>query len=89
MNTGSSTISGYVDAQGSLSLLGPSGVTASTNAGPIDVASSGRFLYVEESLTGTLGEFSVASDGSLTRIGVITGLPVFSNGNGMEGIAAA
>ena len=89
MNTGSSTISGYVDAQGSLSLLDPSGVTAPTNAGPIDVASSGRFLYVEESLTGTLGEFSVASDGSLTRIGMITGLPVFSNGNGMEGIAAA
>lgn len=89
VNTGSSTISGYVDAQGSLSLLDPSGVTAPTNAGPIDVASSGRFLYVEESLTGTLGEFSVASDGSLTRIGMITGLPVFSNGNGMEGIAAA
>jgi 6-phosphogluconolactonase (cycloisomerase 2 family) len=89
VNTGSSTISGYVDAQGSLSLLDPSGVTAPTNAGPIDVASSGSFLYVEESLTGTLGEFSVASDGSLTRIGTITGLPVFSNGNGMEGIAAA
>jgi hypothetical protein len=43
---------------------------------------------VEESLTGTLGEFSVASGGSLTRIGAITGLPVFSNGNGMEGIVA-
>jgi hypothetical protein len=88
VNTGSSTIRGYVDAQGPLSLLDPSGVTAPTNAGPIDVASAGRFLYVEESLTGTLGEFGVASDGSLTRIGTITGLPVFSNGNGMEGIAA-
>lgn len=88
VNTSSSTISGYVDAQGSLSLLDPSGVVAKTNEGPIDVATAGRYLYVEESLTGTLGEFEVASDGSLTRIGTITGLPVFSNGNGMEGIAA-
>jgi hypothetical protein len=45
-------------------------------------------MYVQESLTGTLGQFSVASDGSLTRIGTITGLPVFLSGNRMEGIAA-
>jgi 6-phosphogluconolactonase (cycloisomerase 2 family) len=87
-NTASSTISGYADTRGSLSLLDPSGVAAPTNAGPIDVAASGSYLYVEESLTGTLGEFSVASDGSLIRIGTITGLPVFSKGKGMEGIAA-
>jgi hypothetical protein len=48
-------------------LLDPSGVVAPTSAGPIDVAASGSYLYVEESLTGTLGEFSVASDGSLPR----------------------
>jgi hypothetical protein len=88
VNTASSTISGYADTQGSLSLLDPSGVTARTHRSPIDVAFSGGYLYMEESLTGTLGEFTVASNGSLTRIGTITGLPVFSNGNGMEGIAA-
>ena len=88
VNTSSSAVSGYSDGQGSLSLLDPTGVTATTNPGPIDIASSGGYLYVEESLTGTLGEFSVASGGSLTRIGTITGLPVFANGNGMEGIAA-
>ena len=41
----------------------------------VDTVSVGRFMYVQESLTGTLGQFSVASDGSLTQMAPLPAFP--------------
>jgi hypothetical protein len=82
-NTGSNTISSFeVGADGQPTLL--AAVAATTDAGPIDETTSGGFLYVEAGLAGAVDEFRVNADGSLTRIGSLTGLPA-----GIEGIAAA
>jgi 6-phosphogluconolactonase (cycloisomerase 2 family) len=80
-NTGSNTLSAFqVDASGQPSLL--SAVAATTNPGPIDLASSGDFLYAETGINGTVDEFRVRSDGSLETLGTVAGLP-----SGIEGIA--
>jgi hypothetical protein len=85
-NTGSNTVSGYtIGPGGEPSLVTPTGVVAGTEDGPTDSASSGdQFLYVETGIAGTVDEFRVNDDGTLTRIGTVTGLPP-----GVEGIAAA
>jgi 6-phosphogluconolactonase (cycloisomerase 2 family) len=81
-NTGSNTLSSFeIDASGQPSLL--SAVAAITNPGPIDLTSSGDFLYAETGLTGTVDEFHVTSDGTLEPLGTVAGLP-----SGIEGIAA-
>ena len=85
-NTGSNTLSGYrINAAGTPSLITPSGIVATTPAGPIDLAvpSDERYLYAQTGTGGTIEEFRVKRDGTLTRLGSITGLPL-----GMEGIAA-
>lgn len=90
-NAGSGTITAYrVADDGTLSLKDASGVAATTDAGPIDLAagSDGRFLYQQANGAGAIDEFAIGADGSLTRIGTVTGLPVFDGGNGPEGIAA-
>jgi 6-phosphogluconolactonase (cycloisomerase 2 family) len=84
-NTGSNTLSGYtITADGQPSLIGTTGVVATTEPGPIDTTSpSGTsFLYAETG-SGTVDEFSVNDDGTLTPLGVVDGLPV-----GIEGIAS-
>lgn len=84
-NTASNTLSGFrISATGQPSLLTPTGVSATTEPGPIDLTSpSGtRFLYAESG-SGRINEFAVGSDGTLTRIGVVRDLPV-----GIEGIAS-
>ncbi|HKO26221.1 MAG TPA: hypothetical protein VJU80_02085, partial [Solirubrobacteraceae bacterium] len=84
-NTGSNTISGYtIDSGGQPSLVGPTGVVATTEPGPIDSTSppGTSFLYAETG-SGTVDEFSVNTDGTLTQLGTIGGLPV-----GIEGIAS-
>ena len=68
----------------SMSLVNKPAVAATTSPGTIDSAKSGRFLYVETGTVGTVDEFRVESDGSLTPIGSATDLPP-----GIEGIAAA
>jgi 6-phosphogluconolactonase (cycloisomerase 2 family) len=84
-NTASNNLSGYrIDAAGQPSLLTADGIAATTNPGPIDLASSGSFLYAETGLNGTVDEFSIGDDGSLSSIGSVTGLPP-----GLEGIAAS
>ena len=84
-NTGSNTISGYtISAAGIPSLLTPSGVVAGTDAGPIDSTSTGDDLYVETGISGTIDEFRVSADGTLTSTGTVTGLPP-----GLEGIASS
>jgi 6-phosphogluconolactonase (cycloisomerase 2 family) len=90
-NSGSNTITGYSEnASGVLSLLNPSGVTATTDAAPVDIAASrdGNYLYQEATRAGAIDEFKVNDDGSLTWIGALTGLPI-DNGSGIEGIAAS
>jgi len=84
-NTASNNLSGYrIDAAGQPSLLDGDGVVAATNPGPIDLASSGAYVYAETGLNGTVDEFSIASDGTLSPIGSVTGLPP-----GLEGITAS
>ncbi len=88
-NAGSATLSAWtVPSRGAAALTAP--VAATTGAGPIDLAASrdGRFLYVQESVAGTLGVYAVARDGSLARTQTVTGLPAFST-TGMEGLAAS
>lgn len=81
-NTASNDLSSFtVNPSGQPSLL--NAVAATTNAGPIDLAASGGFLYAETGLAGTVDEFSVAGNGSLIPLGSVTGLP-----SGIEGIAA-
>ncbi len=85
-NAGSASISGYrINSNGTPSFITPSGVVGSTEAGAIDLIGSGdgRFLYAQSGGTGNVDEFAVASDGTLTKIGVATGLAP-----GVEGIAA-
>jgi len=81
-NTGSNTLSSFrIDASGQPSLL--NAVAATTEPGPIDLASSGDFLYAETG-SGTVDEFHVATDGTLEPLGTVAGLP-----SGIEGIASS
>jgi 6-phosphogluconolactonase (cycloisomerase 2 family) len=85
-NAGSATISGYrVDANGAPSLIGATGVVGQTEKGAIDLAASSdqRFLYAESGGAGTVDEFQVNADGTLTKLGIVGGLPA-----GLEGIAS-
>jgi 6-phosphogluconolactonase (cycloisomerase 2 family) len=84
-NAGSATLSGYrVAADGTVTLLP---TTTATAGGPIDLAvsSDGHFVYSENGGAGTVDEFRVETNGSLTPIGQITGL----SAHVIEGIAAA
>jgi 6-phosphogluconolactonase (cycloisomerase 2 family) len=81
-NTASDNVSSFrIGADGQPMLL--NAVAAGTNAGPIDSTASGRYLYVQTGTAGTIDEFRVNGDGSLTPIGSVTGLPA-----GQEGIAS-
>jgi 6-phosphogluconolactonase (cycloisomerase 2 family) len=81
-NTGSNTLSSFtLDSAGQPTLL--QAVAATTNPGPIDLAAADGYLYAETGTNGTVDEFAVNSDGTLTSIGAVTGLP-----SGIEGIAA-
>ena len=46
-------------------------------------SSAQRFLYAESGGAGTVDEFQVNSDGTLTKLGIIAGPPV-----ALEGIAS-
>jgi 6-phosphogluconolactonase (cycloisomerase 2 family) len=86
-NTGSNTLSGFqIAADGQPALIGATGVVAATEAGPIDLTSppDSEFLYGETGTDGTVDEYHVNADGTLTKIGVVTGLPP-----GLEGIASS
>jgi YD repeat-containing protein len=90
-NAGSNTITGYAENwHGQLSLLNANGITATTDAGPVDLAvsSDGRYIYQEATGAGAIDEFKVNGNGSLTRIGSVTGFTP-DNGTGFEGIAAS
>lgn len=58
-------------------------------AGPIDLAGTadGKFLFVQNTLAGTIETFAVGTDGNLTLASTLDdGLPVFADGSGMEGL---
>jgi 6-phosphogluconolactonase len=82
-NTGSNSISGYrIGNDGGLTLLDADGKTATTGAGPLDLAlaKGSRLLY---SLNGGVPEvqgFAVNGDGSLDALGSVGGLPAGSVG---------
>lgn len=88
-NTGSNTITGWAEAPGGQLTLLHGAVSATTDAGPIDIAASpdGRQLFELNGLSGDLGVYSVAADGTLTHTATVHGLPAFNGSNGMEGIA--
>jgi hypothetical protein len=68
----------------SASLVGSTGVVASTDTGPIDLVASpgGRYLYAQAGGAGAIDEFAVNSDGTLSSLGTVAGL-----NPGIEGIA--
>ncbi len=57
-------------------------IAATTGAGPIDAALSGnsKFLYVLNGGGNSIGVFKVASNGSLSKVQIITGVPAGSTG---------
>ena len=70
-NTASDTITGYLEApDGQLELLHADGVSATTDAGPIDIAAApdGRQVFELNGLAGDLGVYAVAPDGALTSL---------------------
>jgi hypothetical protein len=84
-NTKSGSISAYtVATDGRLALVGSDGRAADTGSGskPIDMAVSRNdgFLYVLESGSASLGVLRVESNGSLTALAGVTGLPATSAG---------
>ncbi len=82
-NTASNNLSSFrIGPMGQPVLL--QAVAATTNPGPIDLASSGRFLYAETGTNGTVDEFAIGPNGTLTPIGSVSDLPP-----GIEGIAAS
>jgi hypothetical protein len=89
-NTASDTITGYAEApDGQLTLLHADGISATTDASPIDIAAAldGRQVFELDELAGDLGVYAVAPDGTLTRTATVRGLPAFNGSNGMEGSA--
>jgi 6-phosphogluconolactonase (cycloisomerase 2 family) len=80
-NAGSSTVTGYSETAGTLA---PLGNTAAAQ-GTVDLAASpeGNYLYARGGADGTISEFRVEANGSLTAIGTTT----VPDGVGGEGIA--
>ena len=68
-NAGGGNVTGYRTDGAALTPLG----NTATGAGSVDAAASsdGRNVYVQTGGTGSVAEFSVGADGSLTRIGTV------------------
>jgi 6-phosphogluconolactonase (cycloisomerase 2 family) len=84
-NTASSTITGLnIAHNGTLSLIDPDGVTASTGTGssPIDMALSrdGRFMYALSGGTNAITGYRVGHDGSLHPVEPGESVPAGTNG---------
>jgi 6-phosphogluconolactonase (cycloisomerase 2 family) len=78
-NAGGSSISGYaIGNDGALTLITPGGRTGDLGVGAnpldIDFGGDGQFLYVLKNGTGTVGAFTVNSDGTLTALPDTPGL---------------
>lgn len=90
-NAGSGSISGFgVAPDGSLSPLdadGRTGVTNGVGATPLDmdITHDGKFLYVLQTGTGTVGAFAIGNSGRLTTLPDTPGLTASA---GFQGLAA-
>ncbi|MCI0434149.1 MAG: 3-carboxymuconate cyclase, partial [Gemmatimonadetes bacterium] len=85
INTASNNLSGFrIRPNGTLELLNADGVTATSDAGPIDAAlsrGSNAYLYVLNAGGGSITAYAVAGNGALTPIaGGVSGLPAGTNG---------
>ena len=82
-NGGTGDVTGLaIDQDGAISLLDPSGVSATVGGGAVDSALSGnsRYLYVRNGALAKIDAFRIAGDGSLTWVGAVTGLPATAAG---------
>jgi len=84
-NTGSGSVSSYTLSNGALTLLSSVAASLGATSAPIDIAlnNSSRYLYVHAAGLQTVEAFRVETDGSLSPIGSVGGLPF-----GAQGIAA-
>jgi 6-phosphogluconolactonase len=86
-NSGSDNISGFNVAQnGTLTPIG-TGIVAAIPAGShnVDIAVSGdsKFVFTQDTAAGTIGVWSVNTDGSLKEVDLVPGLPKLSGTNGL------
>jgi 6-phosphogluconolactonase (cycloisomerase 2 family) len=82
-NTASNTVTGLdIARDGTVELLHPGGVSATSGVGPIDAAVSrnGRFLYVLNGADDTIDAYAIQADGSLSALSTTGGLPASVNG---------
>jgi 6-phosphogluconolactonase (cycloisomerase 2 family) len=78
VNAGTGNISGFaIGHDGSATLLDANGITAAIGGNPTDAALSNdsKFLYVRVGALGMIAVFRVESDGSLTKVRSLTGVP--------------
>jgi len=82
INTAGDSITGFSVADGTLAGLGDGGATALPGDGPTDAAFSrdGRFLYVINDQTDSLGVMHYLGDGSLDVLADMPGLPASALG---------
>ena len=82
-NGGTGDITGLrIASDGSISLLDPSGVSATVGGAAVDAALSNgsRFLYVRNGALGKIDAFRIGGDGSLTWVDSVNGLPASAAG---------
>ena len=82
-NGGTGDVTGLaVAANGSISLLDPSGVSATVGGSATDVAlsESSQFLFVRNGALAKVDAFAIAADGSLSHTGSVPGLPATAAG---------
>ena len=82
-NTNSHTVNTYaVRRNGELSVVANSVVSTGAGSGPVDMALSrqDKYLYVRNGGNSTISIFMPESDGTLTPLATVTGLPAGANG---------
>jgi len=82
-NTGSATVSGYrLSHDGSLSLLTPNGISATTGAKPTDAdfSDNGKFLYTLNSGAHSITVLRLDENGTLWPVQELTGVPATAVG---------
>jgi hypothetical protein len=85
-NAGSNTISSFVfGPDGAPILVNPTAISG--GGGPIDMATVGVDVYVQNAVDGTVSGYWVTPQGQALFINTVGGLPAYHDG-GMEGIAA-
>jgi 6-phosphogluconolactonase len=86
-NTASGNISGYnISNSGALTLIDTDGITALTDAGPIDMYLSrdSKYLYTLNTNGNSISMFRINNNGGLTSLGNISGLPAGAVGMAAE-----